>query len=127
MLEIETALVRDVRVRIERDVRECQRIADEELSAVEVTLHCGESPLAGRRSFGETIRELVRAAGVREPETRNRDRRLVVVLLEEHPLQDLRALVRGLRHETRALAEVPEDRARLRERPPVVEYERRHA
>jgi hypothetical protein len=76
---------------------------------------------------GEPIGELLGAAGVAEPETRDRDRGLVVVLLEEHPLQNLRALVRVIRDERRAVAEVPEDRVRLRQRPPVVEHDRRHA
>ena len=48
------------------------------------------------------------------------------VLLEEHPLQDLRALVAVLGDAGRAFAEVPEDRSRFGKGPPVVEDERRH-
>ena len=51
----------------------------------------------------------------------------MAVLLEELPLQHLRALVRILGHELRPVAEVPEDRVRLRERAAVVENERRNA
>ena len=51
----------------------------------------------------------------------------MAVLLEELPLQDLRALVRVGRDELRAVGEVPEDRVRLGERTSVVEDERRHA
>jgi CspA family cold shock protein len=42
-------------------------------------------------------------------------------------LQHLRAFVRILGKETRAVPEVPEDRVRLRERTTVVEHDRRHA
>ena len=62
-----------------------------------------------------------------EPETRHGDRRLVVVLLEEHPLQNLGALVSVLRREPRPFCEVPADRAGLGQRPTVVEDQRRHA
>ena len=51
----------------------------------------------------------------------------MAVLLEEHPLEHLRAVVAILGHEARALAEVPEDRSRLGERTPVVEHQRRNA
>ena len=50
-----------------------------------------------------------------------------LILLEELPLQDLRALVGVDRDELRAVGEVPEDRVRLGERASVVEDERRHA
>jgi hypothetical protein len=49
------------------------------------------------------------------------------VLLEEHPLQNLRAFVPLLGNELGAFAEVPEDRVRLSERPAVAEDERRNA
>jgi hypothetical protein len=122
-LEVEAALGRDVRVRVEREVGEGQAVSHEELPAVEVTFHCRESPVSRCGTFGEAIGELIRTAGVREPESGNRDRRLVVVLLEEHPLQNLRAVVRILWNEAGALTEIPEDRARFRERPTVVQHE----
>src|SRR5262249_55676810 len=53
-------------------------------------------------------------------------RRLVVVLLEEHPLKHLRTLVAVRRHEGGAFAEVRDDRVRLGERAAVVEYEGRN-
>ena len=49
------------------------------------------------------------------------------VLLEEHPLQNLRAFMSLLGNELGAFAEVPEDRVRLSERPAVAEDERRNA
>ena len=82
-------------------------------------------PAAIRSS--ETILERFRPARVGDPEADDRERRLVVVLLEEHPLQDLRALVPVRGTKSVPLAEVPENRAGLRERPAVVEHERRDA
>ena len=55
------------------------------------------------------------------------DARLVLILLEELPLQDLRALIRVDRDELRPVRDVPEDRVRLGERASVVEDERRQA
>jgi len=57
------------------------------------------------------------------PETGHGNERLVAVLLEEHPLQRLSPLIGVGGHVRRALAEVPEDRARLRQRATVVEHE----
>ena len=51
----------------------------------------------------------------------------MLVLLEELPLEHLCALVAVVGHVLRAVAEVPEDRVRLGDRPAVVEHERRHA
>ena len=61
------------------------------------------------------------------PVPRHGDERLVAVLLEEHPLQRLGAVVGVFWHVLRPLAEVPEDCAGLPERAPVVEDDRRHA
>jgi hypothetical protein len=59
----------------------------------------------------EPVGESLGPTRVGEPETGNRDRRLVVVLLEEHPLEYLRSLVSVFGDEARALAEEPQDRA----------------
>jgi hypothetical protein len=69
----------------------------------------------------------LRLARVRDEKTHDGDRRLVAVLLEEHPLQHLRPVVRVLGDEARPLCEVPEDRAGLRERATVVQHESRNA
>jgi hypothetical protein len=50
----------------------------------------------------------------------------VLVLLEEHPLQHLGALVGVVGQVAAAVGEVPEDRVRLGQRPPVLEHHRRH-
>ena len=126
-LEVEATLVRDVRVRVERDVGQRDRLADEEGAAVEVRFHGSERPVAGDRPLLDRRRVALRIAGVRDEEPDDRDRRLMGVLLEEHPLQHLRAVVSILRHEPGAFPEVPEDRSGLGQRPPVVENERRNA
>jgi hypothetical protein len=59
------------------------------------------------------------------PGPQHREIGLVVVLLEEHPLEHLRALVAVGRQVLRPLGEVEQDRAGLRQRPAVVEDQRR--
>ena len=56
-------------------------------------LHRVERAIAGRRPLLEPVGERLRPPRVREPEADDGDRRLVVVLLEEHPLEHLRPLV----------------------------------
>src|SRR5690349_17051420 len=75
----------------------------------------------------ELGRVLVDPAEDLDPEPRDRQIRLDLVLLEEHPLQDARPLERIVRHPLRPVAEIPQDRVRLAEMLPVVELERRHA
>ena len=94
---------------------------------VEMPLHRVERAVSvGRLALDQRPRTS-RPPRVRDEEPHDGDCRLVRVLLEEHPLEHLRALVAVLRHEARPLAEVPEDRARLGKRPSVVEHERRHS
>ena len=57
------------------------------------------------------------------PEAHHRDVGLVAVLLEEHPLQHLRALEAALGQERRALRQVQLDRVRLGEERAVLELE----
>ena len=124
-VEGEAALVGAVRVRVERDVRDGHRVAGEPVASLEAELERGERLDAALRQVLALRLPDLRLRRVRLEEARDRDRRLVVVLLEEHPLQRFRAVVAVLGDEARALAEVPDDRVRLRERPAVVEDERR--
>src|SRR3954447_16152937 len=126
-LELEPTLVGHVHVAVERDVRERHRLADEPVAAVEVALHRGQRAVAAAVPLLEPVRHRLRTARVEEPEARHREVRLRVVLLEEEPLQHLRALERVVRDEARALAEEPEDRAGLADRAAVVEHDRRDA
>ena len=57
----------------------------------------------------------------------DRECRLQLILLEEHPLEQLSSRVTILGNETRSVPEVPEDRSGLCEWPTVVEYEGWHA
>ena len=126
-LEIEPALAGGVRVRVEDDVRERHGVAREPLAPVQVPLHRVErldAALVQRVALGLVPLRAARI-GLQEPE--HGDRRLVLVLLPEHPLEHLRPRVRLGRHEARPLTEVPDDRVRLGQRAAVVEHERRHA
>jgi hypothetical protein len=125
--EIEAALAGSVRVRVEGDVGDRRCTADEPLPRREVMVHRGERLGAVRQQARQPpLVPLPRQLRVRHEEASDRDRRLVLVLLEEEPLQHLRALVPVGRHPGRVVAEVPEDRVRLGERPPVVEHDRRY-
>src|SRR6266576_4850636 len=124
--EREPALAGDVRVAVEREVGERQRVADDVVTSVEMLVERAQHALARLHLRRELGLERLGTAGVRNPEAHDGDRGLEVVLLEEHPLQHLRAFVRICGNEARALAEVPEDRARRAERTSVVEHERRH-
>ena len=109
------------------DVGERVALAHEERARREVTLHRLERCRSARQKSRALPLEELGLPGVRLQETRHRDHRLVRVLLEELPLQHLGALVRVGRHVLGALAEVPQDRVRLRERPAVVEHQGRDA
>ena len=110
--EVELPLVRDVRVRVERDVGDRVALADEEAPAREVRLHHAERRVAARDLVGELRAVLLDEAEV-VPGAHHRDVRLVAVLLEEQPLQHLRARELVVRQERRALGEVELDRVRL--------------
>ena len=102
-------------------------LADQEGARAQLVLHRVERRIAALHPGREPLLEALGRARVGDPEARDGDVRLMAVLLEELPLQDLRALVGIGRHVLRPVAEVPEDRVRLGERPAVVEHERRHA
>ena len=124
-LEREAALVGAVRVRVQRDVRDRHRVTREPVAPVKAELERRERFHAAFRQMMALRLPDLRPRRVRLEEARDRDRRLVLVLLEEHPLERLRAVVAVLRDEPRALSEVRDDRVRLRERAAVVEDERR--
>ena len=110
--EVELPLVRHVRVRVERDVRDRVALADEEAPAREVRLHHAERRVAALDLVGELRAVRLDQAEV-VPGAHHRDVRLVAVLLEEQPLQHLRAAELVVRQERRALGEVELDRVRL--------------
>ena len=127
----ETAIAQDDEEMLDRITEyvcwAANQTADDVASAVQMTVERCEHPLARHHALREPVGEILRAARVRDPEADDGNRRLEVVLLEEHPLQDLRTLVRIGGNEAGAFSEVPEDRAGLAERTAVVEHERRDA
>jgi hypothetical protein len=123
-LQVEAALVRDVCVGVERNVGDRHPVADEPVAPGDVLLHPGERAISLLEPAVQLVLHALRPARVGEPEPGDRDRGLVLVLLEEHPLEHLGPLEPVVGNERRALAEVPEDRPRLAERPAVVEDER---
>jgi hypothetical protein len=62
----------------------------------------------------------------REPEERGADVRLQAVLLEEHPLHRFGAENLVVRHQRRAVRQIPEDRIRLGEEAVRRDLEQRH-
>jgi D-cysteine desulfhydrase len=85
--------------------------------------------LEGRVAGGALGLDVCRGPGLRgdrQPEAEDRDRGLVLVLLEEHPLQHLGALEGIVGEVAAAVGEVPEDRVGLGERTTVLEHDRRH-
>jgi len=91
-----------------------------------VSLHRIECHVPSGRLLPDPLRVALGLTRERNQEADDRDRGLVLVLLEELPLQHLRTLVGVVGDVGRPVAEIPEDRVRLRERPAVVEDERRH-
>src|ERR1700730_7242429 len=63
----------------------------------------------------------------REPEAGHGDIRLVAILLKEHPLQHLGAPPTVGGQQEGVLAQIPEDRVRLRESASILEFEYRNA
>ena len=122
--EVEASLVGHVRIGVERDVGDRVAAADEVLEPIELLVHRRErrvASLAPLLGVGIVV-DVAEHRAVPD----DRDVRLVVVLLEEHPLQDACAVERVGGDEVRAFGEVPEDRARFGQMPAVVELEHRH-
>src|SRR5438876_4400962 len=87
VLKAETALVRDMGVRIKGDVRERHLVTDEKRVLREVSLHRRECPVTGQVALLQPIRKLISTARIGKPPAGDGDCGFVVVLLEEHPLQ----------------------------------------
>src|SRR5712691_1169328 len=113
--EVEAALVGDVRVRVEGDVRDRVAVADEELSAVEVLVERRERAVARAPLRLQISGVFLTLVEDQDPEARDLEVRLDLVLLEEHPLEDACALERVAGKVRRAVREVPENRVRLGE------------
>jgi hypothetical protein len=103
LVQREPALVRDVRVREQRDVRD-RVLVDEERVRREVAVHHAERGEAAVAAGGDRRVALGTGRLVEEPEARRRDERLVAVLLEEEPLEDERPAPPVVRQERGARA-----------------------
>ncbi len=125
--QLEPGLVRNVRVREERDVGEGECRTDKEFAPAKMPLHRRQRAIARGHPLLNPLGEFVGPPRIHEPEANDRDGGLMVVLLEEHPLEHLRPLVPIDGHKPCPFAEVPEDRSGLRQRAAVVEDDRRHA
>ncbi len=87
-------------------------------------LHDVESGDSATVAFGQFCGVLVELSR-EDPKSNDGDIGLVAVLLEVHPLKNLRTLVAIVGPEIRPLREEIEDRIALREGPSVVQHEER--
>src|SRR6202007_2712149 len=88
LVELEVALVCDVGVTVERDVRDRVVAGCEEVVCGEMLLQTGESLVALFHPVFERVQlQLATALDQGEPEERRAEIGLETVLLEEHPLQ----------------------------------------
>lgn len=124
--QLETAVAGTVGVRVQRDVGDAVAFADEPVAPGQVLLHHRQhlrALLQQRREFG-----LARVVG-RQPaadETRHRNARLVTVLLEEQPLQRLRAQPGVVGPERGAFGKEAQDRVGLRQSATVIQLQQRY-
>src|SRR5829696_743354 len=126
--EVEAALEGDGRVNVEGDVGYCGAISDEELAAVaEVPLHHGQGPVPLLEELLQLGLPLRRDLDLpHAPEAGTGEVRQKTVLLEEHPAQDLSPLQLLFGEVGRALREIEQDRAGLREHCSVFELQDRY-
>jgi hypothetical protein len=125
--QIKSAIGSCVSIGVKRDVGDRERIAGQPIGAPEPVLHDGQCPVAClqklRHAFGGRFSTPRRVAAQRPV---HRDRRLVIVLLEEQLLVHFCPVIRIARNEIGRFAEIEQDRIRLGEKPAVVELDRGH-
>src|SRR5215210_3281304 len=124
--EVVAALRADARVHIEGDVSDRGTIPNEKLVVAQMPLHHPEGPVTLLEELLQLGPSLGRHLDVpHAPEAGPGEVEQEAVLLEEHPAQDLRPLQLLLGEVGRALGEVEEYRAGLREHRPVLELQDR--
>src|SRR5689334_420215 len=98
-------LVCNMRVSIQGNIRERVGVTDEEAMPGKVSVHYGKRGSSARHPVGElsVARRIRRQMFYDEP--RSRHVRLMAVLLEEHPLQNLGALQAIIGNERAAFGE----------------------
>src|SRR5207302_8936196 len=117
--EIEAAFGRDVRIRIKGDVGDRVTLTDEIAVMREVALHHAQRVVAELADAIEVGASWIRHLRIHRQEACASDIRLVNVLLEEHPLQRLCTFKSIVREQRRALGEIPDDRIRFEQQPPI--------
>jgi len=119
-LRIKSAVGCAMRVGVERDIGDGNNRSGEPIARLEVTFHDAQSGVSFRVPFRDEVPFLFQFLWRREcqPVARHRDVRLVAVLLEEHPLQHLRAVpfIAGLQF--CSFAQVEKDSAGFRQAAP---------
>src|SRR5712664_279149 len=113
-----------MRVGIKPDVGDRVPLGYEEPAAGQMLLHDLERGVPGTHLLLELGLVFLRAAEVTNDIARHRDIGLVAVLLEEEPLQDLRAKETLGRQEGRSLRQIIEDGIGLRQVNPFLDLEK---
>src|SRR5215470_1174972 len=122
--ELEIALLGDMGVAVERDIRDRVALADEELAALEMALHGLERLVALLPFLLQSVGPLLALAERMDPEASDGNLRLVAILFEEHPLQHLGAFEAVGRQERGSLREIEQNGVGLRQAATVVEDDR---
>src|ERR687894_1496678 len=126
--EVETPFFGDVGVGVESHVGDRVAVRDEVVVARKVLLHHPEGGVAKLPLLLQHLFALVRHLHAEVgPGARHGDVRLVAVLLEEHPLQDLRPLEPSAREVRRTFREEEQDRAGFGEESAILGLEHRDA
>src|SRR6267378_6903381 len=124
--KLEASFMGYMRVGIEPDVGDRVALGYEEPALGQMLLHDLERGVPGGHLLLELGLEFPRAAEVTNDVARHRDIGLVAVLLEEEPLQDLRAKEALGRQERRSLRQIIEDGIGLRQVNPFLDLEKRN-
>jgi hypothetical protein len=112
--EVDSGLAGDVDIAVDADVRDRVPLADEEIAVAHVLIEQAEHFFAAPLAADGIIVARREPTG-KEPEAKAAHRRDHVGLLVDQPANDLRTLERIVGKERRPLAEVEQDRARLRQ------------
>src|SRR5262245_66330030 len=125
--KVVVAMMREVRIGVERDVGDRVAIGDKIPMALEVALHHAEGAIAFLHPILEgMLLQLAPAPDQQQPEISGADIGLDTVLLEEHPLQRLGTVIAVLRTQPRSAGEMPEDRIRFGNKAPRRDFEQRN-
>src|SRR5262245_36981062 len=121
------AVVRKVRIGVERDVGDGVAIGDKIPMALEMALHHAERTIAFLHPILERmLLQLTPAPDQHQPEIGGADIELDALLLEEHRLQRFGTVIAVLRTQPRSTGEMPQDRIRFGNKAPGRDFEQRN-